>query len=134
MDGPFSFGPHRALQVGELLEFQMNGKMSRDDAVVLHDRLGAMNDEHGRAFLLCDLTHASSVHPDARRYMSEWNKTHTGATGVAVFGASFAMRVIGTLLINAIHLVGRNKIEIVFFRDEAEARQWLDDRRARPRT
>ena len=128
MDGGFVFGPHHGRQIGELVEFRLEGRLCLPDAVTLHERMAAVIEEHGRCFLLCDLTTASTVQPEARRYMSEWNKTR-GATAVATFGANFAMRAVATLIVNAIHLLGSNRVEIVFLRDEAEARQWLATRR-----
>jgi hypothetical protein len=129
MDGPLSLGPHRARQVGDLLELEFHGAITRDDAVRLHDHMARMLDSGGGCYLVCDLTHVSSITPDARRYMSEWNRTRR-ADAAAVHGASFGVRAMVTLLLNALKLLGREGPTLMFFRDAAEARRWLDARRA----
>lgn len=129
MDGPFAIGLHRARQVGDQLELEFHGVLNRDDVVVLHDRMAQLLDDLGACYLLCDLSHASSIHVDARRYMSEWNRTRR-ADAAAVYGASFGVRAMVTLLLNALRLLGLQGPTLMFFRDELEARRWLDACRA----
>jgi hypothetical protein len=129
MDGPFSLGLHRGRQVGDLLEMEFHGPVSLKDGVGLLDHAARMLAEHGTCYLLCDVTDVSSIDADARRYMSEWNRTHRTSAS-ALYGASFGLRAIVTLLINAIALLGLERPTLQFFRDEPEARRWLDVRRA----
>lgn len=95
-----------------------------------------MNEELKRAaegrdhiFFLIDQTRAGSVNAEARRLGVE------GARGInilagAVFGASFHMRVVMTLIVRVLRLVQNQQGNLLqFFATEAEARAYLTERR-----
>lgn len=125
---PLVLGPHRARQVGDVVELQFDGPLTLDQAKALHEHLAASYAELGSCFVLVDLGGVSAMGPESRRYMGEWHRSHE-LSGVALFGGNFAMRAIATLTVNAIHLLSNHRTEIVFFRDEADARRWISTRR-----
>lgn len=131
MDTPGRFGQHLVTQDGDLVKAQIVGAVSRAEAVAFHDMLAQLLAEHGRCYLLVDLTRLASISPEARRYVGEWNRTHRVTAGAA-FGASFPARAAIMLLLNAVRLMNRDAPEIFLARDETEARRWLAARRAEP--
>lgn len=80
-------------------------------------------------FLIIDNTRAEPGGPDVRRRLVEWSRSHTHFAGVAIFGGDLATRAIGMLVINALSLLTRRKLNIVLLTDEAAARAWVSERR-----
>ena len=80
-------------------------------------------------FLIVDNTRAEPGRPDVRRRLVEWSRSHTHFAGVAIFGGDLATRAIGMLVINALSLLTRRKLNIVLLTDEAAARAWVSERR-----
>ena len=80
-------------------------------------------------FLLMDHSRARSISPEARKLAVDGTKDLRVA-GAASFGASFTVRVVASLLARA-HTIFRKETGQVlhFFRDEAEARAWIAERR-----
>jgi len=95
-----------------------------------------MNEELRRAahdkphiFLLMDHSRAGSASPEARKLAVEGTK-HLRIVGAASFGASFTVRVLTSLLARAHSLFRKETGQLLhFFRTEAEARAWIDERR-----
>lgn len=85
------------------------------------------------AFLLVDVSRVGQVTAEARAAASAvaTEKAATaGVSPIAVFGASFQVRVLATLVHKANALIRRSTPRpIDFFGTEAEARAWLDELR-----
>ena len=128
MERELVMGPHRARQVGDVIEVEVHGPVTREHAVRLHDLMAQVLTETGSCFVLTDLADATTVHADARRYIADWNRTHR-ASGMASYNTGFGTRAIATLLVKAIHLLGGENTALVFVREEAEARAWIAARR-----
>lgn len=124
------FGPHIGRQVGDVIEMTVHGEVTREHAVLLHDCMAQVLAEEGRCFVLADLADATTVQADARRYMAEWHRGHR-THGIASYNVGPATRVIATLLLKTIQLLGEHPTEMVFVREEAEARAWIAANRAR---
>lgn len=96
----------------------------------------AMNEELWRAahdkpyiFLLQDHSRAGPMSPEARKLAVDGTR-NLRVAGAASFGASFTMRVILSLLARAHTLFRKETGQVLyFFRDEAEARAWIAERR-----
>jgi hypothetical protein len=95
-----------------------------------------MNEELWRAahdkphvFLLLDHSRTGSVSAEARKLAVAGSKK-LRIVGAASFGASFPVRVLVSLAVRA-HAFFRKESEqdLHFFRDEAEARAWIEERR-----
>lgn len=95
-----------------------------------------MNEELKRAaegrdhiFLLVDQTRAGSVSAEARKLGVEGAKD-LNIRDSAVFGASFHVRTVMTLITRVMKLIRGERAELVhFFATEAEARAYLAERR-----
>ena len=82
-------------------------------------------------YLVADMSGCAGIEPDARKYMAEWSRDGGQLlAGVAVYGVSFALRTIISLTLAAIKFLGREQIEVVFFKSEAEALKWVAGHRA----
>lgn len=63
--------------------------------------------------------------------MVQWNRERK-LRGVALHGASAPIRALMTLQIRALEFLNRRStVPIDFFKDEARARQWIEELRAR---
>lgn len=69
---------------------------------------------------------------ETRRAIAEAPKGEQVSRGTAIFGASFAMRTIGALLVNVMNMKQKNASVTKFFTTEAEARAWLQQRADMP--
>jgi hypothetical protein len=130
MAAPLTFGRHRASHEGDLVLVRIDGDFDRGDSVAFHDYLSRVIDEQGRVFIIGDLHAAGSIDPGARVVSSEWNRAHK-LSACACFGTSFPVRVLLSLTINAVRVLGFNDIAFTFVKDEPEARRWIDAQRAR---
>jgi hypothetical protein len=129
MVAPLTFGRHRASHEGDLVRVQIVGDFDRENSVAFHDYLTRVIDEQGRLFIIGDLHGAGGIDAAARTVSSEWNRAHK-LSACACFGASFPVRVLLTLTMNAVKVLGFNDIAFAFVKDEPEARRWIDVQRA----
>lgn len=83
-------------------------------------------------FLLVDLREVKHVESAVRKHMSEWHQ-NARVVGSAHFGGSMPLRIIAGLVHNAVRLISRRIIPLVFADTEAEARAWIAARRAEQR-
>ena len=66
-----------------------------------------------------------------RRWLADWHKDNPSTAGTAIIiGASLMVRTLVTMINHAVRLLGRAAGDLVFVRDEAEARELADSRRA----
>jgi len=65
---------------------------------------------------------------EARKVLSRRPQTGPAVRGIAIFGASYAMRTTTTLLMDVLDLGGENEAPCRFFDTEAEAMTWIEDR------
>ncbi len=106
------------------------GPLTLADAEGLRDHVNEVLRAQGRCYMLVDMAGMTGMEPAARRAIGDWGRTaEQQVSGAAMYGTSFAMRVLTTLVLNAIRVLGRRDIVAFFARDEAEARAWLDRRR-----
>jgi hypothetical protein len=80
--------------------------------------------------LLIDVSQLKSFSADARRVAAHsGGKTKSVLRGMAIFGASFHYRAIGTLIAKAAAILYRHENNpLRFFNTEAEARVWIAER------
>jgi hypothetical protein len=120
-------GTHRLTVDGDWAELVCDGPLVLSDSTEMHALLARMlADNAARGFLLADIDRLAGLGPDVRRQMSAWNAEHR-LTAAAVHGGSFAMRTILTLALKAIKFRDSNQLDVLFARDEPEARRWLTD-------
>ena len=124
-------GEHKVWRTGDVVWMKCVGYISRADMESMRTVTREVLDECGRCFLLADLSDCSGIEVEARKYMAEWSKDYTDQiSGTAVYGFSFAMRVIVTLTINAIRFLGTQQVDVVFRKDRADALRYCEERRA----
>jgi len=129
---PLIIGRHRGVCEGDLIEIEVQGVLVRDDVTALREAALAVLREHGRCFLVGDVSAMTGIDADARRLMAEWSKVvPERLAGTAIHGCNFAMRALLTLTLNAIRYFSKQEAsDAVFVRDAAEARAWVDAQRA----
>jgi hypothetical protein len=95
----------------------------------MNEELWRVAHEKPYIFLLLDHSRTGSVSSEARKLAAEGTR-NLRVVGVASFGASFPVRVVVSLLARA-HAFFRKEtaMDLHFFRDEAEARAWIEERR-----
>jgi hypothetical protein len=121
-------GTHTLTQDGEQLRLWFHGPLTLPQAQQLRARIEELT-RVGRCFMLVDMSELTTMEPDARRFLSDWGRaSDMHISGAALFGTSFAMRAMTTLILSAIRVLGQREIHVVFVRDEAEARAWLAER------
>ena len=124
-------GSHPGWRSGDVLGLCVRGALTPADIDELQLAVRATLAAAGRCFLVADLSGMAGLDPLARRRIADWSRSDDDKVeGVAVHGCSFAMRTLITLTLNAIKLLGRQRSETVFVRDEAAALRWLEKQRA----
>ena len=78
---------------------------------------------------IVDMTHQTEgLSSEARKVVAQFRKDGPPPKGTAVFGASFAMRTMATLLLNILSIGSRDDNPYRFFATEAEAMAWVRER------
>jgi hypothetical protein len=123
-------GRHRIrIEPPDLCFVTNNGDISIEDAAALMSRVGAVAGVNRRVFLLFDVTRSGNMAPEARKAVVDTlGKLPVG--GIAIFGATFTIRVVATLILKAIGIIYPSAPAAHFFSSEAEARAWLSERRS----
>ena len=78
----------------------------------------------GRVFLISDTSKTIAITRDARRYITEWSKTHR-LTGVANVVVSPVARAMLTLVTGAMKLLGQPTSRSIFVSTLGEAQAWV---------
>jgi hypothetical protein len=129
MTGPKIFGKHSLrFEEPDLVVFTFVGDITAAEVrESLEDLKGFAA---GRPYVLelADMTRAGTMPAEVRKQAAETLKGMP-FRGVALFGASFQLRVFANLFINAVNLFTRQDNPGAFFKTEIEARAWLDERR-----
>lgn len=128
---PLTIGQHRGQRAGDVIDLAVHGTFTLADATALLAAAQATIRQEQRCFLIADAHAMTGIDAEARRLMATWSKTEADRlTGTAIYGCGFAMRTLITLTLNAIQYFGKTPLDAVFVRDLAEARGWVDARRA----
>jgi sugar/nucleoside kinase (ribokinase family) len=127
---PGSIGQHDLRRQGDLVRLDFHGPITVSDIQQLREVLVEVKGESGRCFIIADMSGATAIDAETRKYMADWGRQNTEwIAGSAVHGVSFAMRVLLTLTLKAIRIVRKRRVEVEFVRDDAEALQCIDARR-----
>lgn len=124
-DNSFKVGSQWAQQDGPILFIRVAGHVTVDDEKALLWTLEEIKSEYGRCYILFDASAKASHDPEARGYSTKHYNASNKPDCVAVFGSTFANRVLVTLFVRAIKLVARIDLPVEFFSTEAEARDFL---------
>ena len=101
--------------------FRLSGKLLREHAEALVPAIFAFQDVHSNAVLLVDLTAGDGLEPEARKAIIGGVNERPYAVGF--IKASFAIRALMGMMLNASRLMGRG-YPYTFVDSEAEGRAW----------
>jgi hypothetical protein len=116
---------------GDVVVARIRGPYDTDVARYLESLYVAQATQYGYRLALFHARETTTITPEARRLMSEWNAARRDLAAGAVVGASFAAKTIAGMLTRAIALLTRAPAQLNFFDTEMEARSWLDVQRIR---
>jgi|GEM_PF-4199449 len=91
----------------------------------------AQVEKYGYRLVLIHAEKTTTITPEARRLMAEWNAARMDPAAGAVVGASFTTKTVARLLTRAVEMITGKPIYIRFFDSEPDARAWLDGQRVR---
>ncbi|WP_437981074.1 STAS/SEC14 domain-containing protein [Sorangium sp. So ce117] len=100
------------------------GDISEQMARAITAACQRMRDSGRDVLVLSDARGNGALPPPARKAFAE-GLSSARLDAVAVFGASFSLRVIGTLVLKSMNLLAQRSHAIAFFDTEGEARAWL---------
>jgi hypothetical protein len=114
----------------DTIRFKWIGTVDVDEASTVMRWCTEVMEDVGRVFLLVDMTEADGVTTAGRRHMTNYAKERP-ISGFSLFGASFQLRVVVNLVINALNLLRKVPQPVSFADDEPGALAWIEDQRAR---
>ena len=106
------------------------GDLSVEEVSEIMSRVGAFAAGKQRVLLMFNVERSGDMAPAARKIAMDAT-SRLPVAGIALFGASFAIRVAATLMAKAARILYPSSAPVPrFFASEAEARAWLNGRRA----
>ncbi len=114
---------------GDIVLLRWVGEFTAEEMCAVLDEVYRMA-EAGQVFLVVDMAAGKGVSPEARRAILKYNDRKP-YSGTVLYNATFATKVVANLLTNAMNLLRRTeqRQEMVFVKDESEARAWVARRR-----
>ncbi|WP_437895699.1 STAS/SEC14 domain-containing protein [Sorangium sp. So ce124] len=100
------------------------GDISEQMARTITAACQRLRDSGRDVLVLSDARGNGAISPQARKAFAE-GLSSARLDAVALFGASFSLRVIGTLIFKSMNLLAQRSHSIAFFDTEGEARAWL---------
>lgn len=86
---------------------------------------------NGYRLTLMDITNAGTVARDARASLVRYRDDVETPGSLALVGASFPVRTLVSMMLQAARALTRRPLDFRFFATEQEARAWLDEERVR---
>lgn len=124
-------GAHQAqLESPDVFLLRAVGDVSEEETMQLIALAQPRGAGEGPHFWLVDATHIGHLTPQARRRAGSW-PVPPWHWGTAVFGVSFAQRLLASMLWGAAKVLRRDVEPVVLFAEEAEARAWIAAERER---
>lgn len=132
-EGFVPIGKHRAKIEGDSIFFVTQGCFVLEELQLLIAHAARIKNEHGRLFVLFDSYQSAGIDSGARRFRPESDQISYVPDLQVVFGASFALRVVLTMMNRANQLLRRNATPARLFDSEKEAREFFEKERERLR-
>ena len=123
-------GPHVIRAEEDVIFYAIHGPISLDDMRALVELGEAISARSGQYWLVADVRHMTTVHPDARRFAAR-NPRLSLFRGAAITGGSVVSRALILLIARAMSLLGSSHVQISFVATEAEARSWVAAKKAK---
>lgn len=114
---------------GDVLVSTIRGPYDAEVAWYLEALYVQLADRYGYRLALIHARETTTVTPEARRLLAQWNNARKDPAAGAIVGASFAARTAANLVTRAVELITKTPSPIGFFDSEAGARVWLDAQR-----
>jgi hypothetical protein len=113
-----------------IVVMRFTGKTSTEEMLQMLTEQRAMTEGWPYSFTLCDLTkQQETISAETRKAIADAPTNHVLGRGTAMFGATFAVRTIATLLMNVMNIAsGASDNPTKFFDTEEQARAWLQER------
>lgn len=124
-----SIGKHRIRIEGDVIFVETQGEATGPEVITLCEHMLKIHQQYGWVFQIVDARSAGVMSTEARRQNAEWYRTHHLDLEAFVFGASFVVRTLFTLFMNAIRLLGSRQARVYFVENEAKARALVAQRR-----
>jgi hypothetical protein len=121
-------GTHTIRIEGDMIFSSVQGAFTVEDSTAYFLVVEQVLAEHGRYFMLVDMSRADTIPAETRRVSAEFAKDHPSA-GVVVWGSNFAVRVLFTLVMRAARILKPDTVPLAFVRSEREARAWVAEQR-----
>ncbi len=102
----------------------VEGDLSDEMARAIAAECKRLSDSGREVLVLCDTHRTGTISPSARKVMANEMRA-VRFDAIAIFGASFAVRVISTLAAKSVQILTQQSYPVHFFDTEAEARAWL---------
>ena len=114
----------------DILFMRLSGPVTEEEGRLINQSHRDLSVGRDRLFFLVNLLDLESIHPSVRKEAGAILKD-LPLRGAALFNASLKAKVVAKLILTAVNLFKseRDKMPIVFFPDEAEARRWIEGRR-----
>jgi hypothetical protein len=126
MSTVYKIGPHHMEFFDDYYLWVPQGEITEDHANQYVD-YAIKHFNNKTNFSICDCRKLENISPQARKIFAD-NRIPP-SEGMALWGASFQIRVISNLLINALNLLKKQKTLNAFFKTEEEAITWINERR-----
>lgn len=132
MEFPTAIGPHQVWREDDVIGVRFVGPLTLEHVEVLRTLMLLVRGEHGRCYMVADAAGLDGITAQARKALAEWARKdpEERISGVGVYGISFAMRAISVLTLGAVNFMTGRPVTVHFAGDEAQARAWVDERRA----
>jgi hypothetical protein len=123
-------GPHTTwIEPPDTMASHWRGEISPEHVLAMYDELEKLAAMSPNVFILNIVRDATAPNFEARRVLTRDPRAGC-IRGVAVVGASFHLRIMATMLMNAAGLVGRApRMQSTFVATEDEGRKWIATKR-----
>lgn len=129
MQSSLRIGAHRYSIEADLLHIENHGPFHGEEAgpfVSIYQQVYA---RHGYLLVLLDMRDAGPASSEARRAVVDWAKKRAATVAIAAVSGSVIARTTLMLILRAVQTLSAQVPLLSFFSTEAEAREWLSQRR-----
>jgi len=123
-------GPHEVRIEGDIIFLTVHGAMTERDLQAIIQMGNAIADRHPGYWLLADVNEMTSMDPAARR-LAAVNPRLAAFRGAALLGASTVHRILISLIVRAMHLLGTTHVQMGFVASREEGLRWLAEHKAK---
>ena len=126
-------GRHRYYISGDVLVYEPQGSHTLDEMRGLLALTEQQGTQYGYLITLANVKDGTPDSPEARKLVTDWQRTHPYPSLTVLFGATTLMRVAATMLLRASQLINKQAADMRFVAKEEEAWAIADQERARLR-